>query len=451
METFSLLLIVGTQGLYTRGWRKPSTLASPKSQLSSSPPVRSSRTAANRWRVRQSTIKSCFPWKTLATKPSKTTPLPIMEELNAPPTLDMLSCGKASGSNGIPPEIVKAGKENSLLGHLLGLLLQCWHERTLPQDMRDVEIITLYKKKRATTVIAKTIAECLSKHVGQGIRTGCPQPLPTTPWPSLLKVLVRISSEKVNNQYGFLLQAATREIPRTETLAVPHIHWLDQGIWPGQSYRTLPASAHDWMSPPPKTPEGDHVISSWHDVHRPIWRFILGPFPNQERREARMRPSTYTFRHLFLPTSALPLPWVRRWYLRPHQKQRQPVQPMASQSKDKGASSAYQGDALCRRCCPRHILPGSSSATHLMLHERMQSSPSPSAWSKPISWANMLTPPQQSPSINRSWKLLTNSPPLAPQSPTTCPLDAELNVRLGKASTIMAHLSSKVALWCYKA
>ncbi|KAK3786900.1 hypothetical protein RRG08_017497 [Elysia crispata] len=71
-----------------------------------------------------------------------------MEELNAPPTLDMLSCGKASGSNGIPPEIVKAGKENSLLGHLLGLLLQCWHERTLPQDMRDVEIITLYKKKK---------------------------------------------------------------------------------------------------------------------------------------------------------------------------------------------------------------------------------------------------------------------------------------------------------------
>ena len=254
METFSLLLIVGTQGLYTRGWRKSSTLASPKSQLSSSPPVRSSRTAANRWRVRQSTIKSCFPWKTSATKPSKTTPLPIMEELNAPPTLDMLSCGKASDSNGIPPEIVKAGKENSLLGHLLGLLLQCWHERTLPQDMRDVEIITLCKKKRATTVIAKTIAECPSKHVGQGIRTGCPQPLPTTPWSSLLKVLVRISSEKVNNQYGFLLQAATREILRTETLAVPHIHWLDQGIWPGQSYRTLPASAHDWMSPPPPPP-----------------------------------------------------------------------------------------------------------------------------------------------------------------------------------------------------
>ena len=80
--------------------------------------------------------------------------LPTMDELDTPPTIDelmkaidSLSCGKAPGSDGIPPEIVKAGRKNSLLGHLHGLLLQCWKEGTIPQDMRDAKIVTLYKNK----------------------------------------------------------------------------------------------------------------------------------------------------------------------------------------------------------------------------------------------------------------------------------------------------------------
>jgi hypothetical protein len=77
-----------------------------------------------------------------------------MEEFDAPPTIeelrkafDALFCGKAPGSDAIPAKIVKAGKENSLLGHLHELLLQCWDEGTLPKDMWDVKIVTLYKNK----------------------------------------------------------------------------------------------------------------------------------------------------------------------------------------------------------------------------------------------------------------------------------------------------------------
>jgi hypothetical protein len=77
-----------------------------------------------------------------------------MEEFDAPPTIDelrkaidALSCGKASGSDAIPAGIVKAGKENSLLSHLHELLLQCWDEGTLPQDMQGVKIVTLFKNK----------------------------------------------------------------------------------------------------------------------------------------------------------------------------------------------------------------------------------------------------------------------------------------------------------------
>lgn len=83
-----------------------------------------------------------------------TTSLSTIEELDSPPTIeelskaiDSLSCAKAPGSDGIPPEVVKAAKESSLLSHLHELLLQCWEEGTVPQDMRDARIVTLYKNK----------------------------------------------------------------------------------------------------------------------------------------------------------------------------------------------------------------------------------------------------------------------------------------------------------------
>ena len=80
--------------------------------------------------------------------------LPISEELDVPPsveelskTMDSLACGKAPGKDGIPPEVIKAGKQTALLYHLCELLLQCREEGTVPQDMHDANIITLYKNK----------------------------------------------------------------------------------------------------------------------------------------------------------------------------------------------------------------------------------------------------------------------------------------------------------------
>ncbi|RXN06695.1 cytoplasmic phosphatidylinositol transfer 1-like protein [Labeo rohita] len=60
--------------------------------------------------------------------------LPVLKELDAEPTLEelnkainALSCGKASGEDGIPPEIIKSGKP-VLLEPLHKLLCQCWRE-----------------------------------------------------------------------------------------------------------------------------------------------------------------------------------------------------------------------------------------------------------------------------------------------------------------------------------
>ena len=72
--------------------------------------------------------------------------LPVLEELDANPTIeelrkaiDALSSGKAPGEDGIPPEIIRCGKP-ALLKPLHEVLCTCW-------DMPDAKIITLYKNK----------------------------------------------------------------------------------------------------------------------------------------------------------------------------------------------------------------------------------------------------------------------------------------------------------------
>ena len=80
-------------------------------------------------------------------------PLPIMTELDKEPTedelsraIDYLRSGKATGNDNIPAELLKENK-NLLLPHLYHLLIQCWTQETIPHDMRDANIVTLYKNK----------------------------------------------------------------------------------------------------------------------------------------------------------------------------------------------------------------------------------------------------------------------------------------------------------------
>ena len=79
--------------------------------------------------------------------------LPSMHKLDAEPTidelskaLDLLSSEKAPGNNGTLAEVLKCSK-TSLLPILHGLLIKCWRDGSVPQDMRDANIHTLYKNK----------------------------------------------------------------------------------------------------------------------------------------------------------------------------------------------------------------------------------------------------------------------------------------------------------------
>ena len=74
-------------------------------------------------------------------------------ELDEPPTLeeltkaiDQLKSRKAAGVDGIPPEIWKHGAP-ALHVKLHDLLVCCWEQGKLPQDLHDAVIITLHKNK----------------------------------------------------------------------------------------------------------------------------------------------------------------------------------------------------------------------------------------------------------------------------------------------------------------
>lgn len=69
---------------------------------------------------------------------------PSLEELSK--AIDDLSNGKAPGTDAIPAELLKSNKD-TLLPNLYQLLLACWHKGCIPHDMRNANIITLYKNK----------------------------------------------------------------------------------------------------------------------------------------------------------------------------------------------------------------------------------------------------------------------------------------------------------------
>ncbi len=78
-------------------------------------------------------------------------PMPIMEELDAEPTIAKLSkathslaSGKAHVNDGISPDLIKHCRD-TLLQSFHSVLCQCSREGPVPQDMRDTRIVTLYR------------------------------------------------------------------------------------------------------------------------------------------------------------------------------------------------------------------------------------------------------------------------------------------------------------------
>ena len=78
---------------------------------------------------------------------------PIFLALDGCPTvaetqkaIDQLQTGKAPGADGSPPEIYKMGGL-ALVEDLTGIFESFWRKGELPQDLKDANIIHLYKNK----------------------------------------------------------------------------------------------------------------------------------------------------------------------------------------------------------------------------------------------------------------------------------------------------------------
>ena len=57
-----------------------------------------------------------------------------------------LKVDKSPGIDGIPAEVFQHGGE-AVLDKLQDLFANCWEKGTLPQDLRDTVIVSLYKNK----------------------------------------------------------------------------------------------------------------------------------------------------------------------------------------------------------------------------------------------------------------------------------------------------------------
>ena len=85
--------------------------------------------------------------------PAKIPQVDVKLELDDPPTREemrkaamQLKVGKSPGIDGIPAEVYQHGGE-AMLDKLQDLFTNCWEKGTLPQDLRDAVIVSLYKKK----------------------------------------------------------------------------------------------------------------------------------------------------------------------------------------------------------------------------------------------------------------------------------------------------------------
>ncbi|TWW56001.1 hypothetical protein D4764_09G0010510 [Takifugu flavidus] len=138
---------------------------------------------------------------------------PVMEELDMEPTteelskaIDSLTCGKAPGSDGITAEVLKCGKP-ALLDKLHKLLCQCWREGSVPHDMRDSTIITLYKNKgdrsdcnnyRGISLLSTT-GKLFARVVLNRLQVLAEKIYPESGW---------VQSRKVHHRYDLLFETA---------------------------------------------------------------------------------------------------------------------------------------------------------------------------------------------------------------------------------------------------
>ena len=100
-------------------------------------------------------------------------------EVDDPPTREeirkatmQLKVGKSPGIDGIPAEVYQHGGE-SVLDKLQDLFTNCWEKGTLPQDIREAVIVSLYKSREKNKSVQTTEASLCSPMLAKSWFASC--------------------------------------------------------------------------------------------------------------------------------------------------------------------------------------------------------------------------------------------------------------------------------------
>ncbi|XP_044176632.1 uncharacterized protein LOC122959374 [Acropora millepora] len=226
--------------------------------------------------------------------------LPTEEELSK--AIDSLACGKAPGKDGIPPELLKQAKL-TLLQSLHKLLCLCWEQGHIPQDMRDANIVTLYKNK--------------------GDRSDCNNNRGISLLSIVGKVFARVALSR-------LQKLASRVYPESQCSFRAGRSTVDMIF----SLRQLQEKCREQQQPlfiafVDLTKAFDlvsrsglfeilshHLLPPGHAEHSLLRRGYVRTLPSQQWSEARLCLGTYSIRDLLLDAPPIRVCRLRRWSVR---------------------------------------------------------------------------------------------------------------------------------------
>ena len=166
--------------------------------------------------------------------------------------IDRLPSGKVTlGKDGILDEVIKSSK-STLLVPLHKLLTQCWKEGSIPQDMRDSNIITRCKNK-------DNPSNCINYH-GISLLSIIGKLFVCIILHRLQILADRIYPEsqcgfhfkKVNYRHDILPLPTAREVQRSEPATLFCLYRPDQGIWTCEQRWPIQDATTNWLST--KTP-----------------------------------------------------------------------------------------------------------------------------------------------------------------------------------------------------
>ena len=140
-----------------------------------------------------------------------------------------LKVGKSPGIDGIPAEVYQHWGE-AVLNKLQDLFTNCWEKGTLPQDLRDTVIVSLYKNKGDKLDFSNYQGITLVSIAGTTLaRVLLNRLIPTIAQENARKPVL-VTVQRRDRRHDLRAEADTGEMQRTEHGSICSFRRPDQGL-----------------------------------------------------------------------------------------------------------------------------------------------------------------------------------------------------------------------------